>query len=519
MIGSYARIALRRIRRQRVYSLINVAGLAVGLACCATIILYVTNELTYDSFHPDAGRIYRLASHQKNPVGDSRFASSPGPLGPALAAAFPQVAKAARVVPPPENADHVLVVQGERRFFEKRVWFVDAEIFQIFRMPVLQGDPGPSLARPYTVVLTESAARKYFGDAPAVGRVVQVEIDYDTGTTKPADFEVAAVVKNAPSNTHFKYDLLLSMPTLTANLPSFEQDWLDFHPKYTYIRLAASADPADFERRIQRLAEIGRQKYQERFGRPLDALEYFLQPVTKIHMSSRFLGEIDPPGNWTYVSIYSLIALLILLIGIMNFVNMTAALSTLRSKEIGLRKVVGAARRQLAAQILGETFLISLMAFLAGLGLTSLLLVPFNRMAGTALTLAGLLRPAGILALVGLLALVSLASGFYPALILTSFRPASVLHGRSTAAPRGARAQRALVIGQFAVSIFLVICTLTVFRQLRFMKGQALGFDINQKIILRVQSRLDHFRADSEAIKRDFLGHPSVRGATVSCCP
>ena len=516
MIASQFRIALRRIRRQRVYSLINVAGLAVGLACCATIILYVTNELTYDSFHPDAERIYRIAEHKINQVGESRFASTPGPLGPALAADYPQVEKVARIVSPPENADHVLVVQGEKRFFEKRVWFADQEIFQIFRLPFLQGDSGSALTRPYTVVITDATARKYFGSEPALGRTLQIEIDYDTGTTSLAEFQVAGIIKNAPSNTHFKYDLLLSMPTLTANVSAFEEDWLEFHSKYTYVKLAPSADPADFEKQIQRLAGVVRQKYEERSNRPLTLEEFFLEPVTRIHMFSRLLQDIDAPGNWTYVSIYSLIALLILLIGVMNFVNMSAALSTVRTREIGLRKVVGAERRQVAGQFLGESFLITLVAFIAGLGLTSLLLIPFNQMAGTELTLAGLARPAGIFSLLGLLAAVSLGSGFYPALVLTSFKPGAILHGKSPAAPRGSLAQRFLVVGQFAISIFLIIATLTVFRQLRFMKGQALGFDINQKLILRVQSNLDHFRNDFEAIKQDFLGHPSVRGVTVS---
>jgi putative ABC transport system permease protein len=516
MVASHLRIALRRIRRQRFYALINVAGLAVGLACCATIILYVTNELTYDSFHPEAGRLYRLATHQRNQVGEFRSATTPGPLAPALVAGYPQVEKAARVVPPPENADHVLVVQGEKRFFEKRVWFVDKEIFEVFRIPVLQGDPGPALARPDTALITEATARKYFGQEPALGRTLQVEVDYDTGTTRLADFEVAGVIKNAPANTHFKYDLLLSMPTLLANVPTFEQDWLEYHSKYTYVKLAASADPDNFETEIQRLAEVGRRKYEEQFKRPLPLLEYFLQPVPRIHMGSRLQGEIDSPGNWTYVSIYSLIALLILLIGVMNFVNMSAALSAVRTREVGLRKVVGAERRQVAGQFLGESFLISLLAFVAGLGLTSLLLIPFNRMAGTELTLAGLVQPAGILSLVVLLVVVSLGSGFYPALVLTSFRPMAVLHGKSPVGPRGSLAQKVLVVGQFAISVFLVISTLTVFRQLGFMKGQALGFDVNQRLVLRVQSNLGHFRGDYETIKRDFLGHPSVRGVTVS---
>lgn len=516
MIGSYFRIAARKLRRQRAYALINIAGLAVGLACSATIILYVTNELTYDTFHPDAGRLYRLASHQTSQVGESRSVASPAPLGPALAAAYPQVERAARVIPPPENADSVLVVQGEKRFFEHRVWFVDKDVFRIFRMPIVHGDAETSLDRPYTALITEGLARKYFGEAPAVGRMLQVEIDYDTGRTAPADFEVVGVVRNAPANTHFKYDLLLSMPTFAANVPGFEENWLEFHPKYTYVKLAAGADPADFETQIQRLAGVARAKYAERFKRQLGGLEFFLQPVTRIHMHSRHQGEIDPPGNWTYVSIYSFIALLILLIGAMNFVNMSVALSAVRTKEIGLRKVVGAERRQIAAQFLGEAVLVTFLAFVAALGLATLLLVPFNQMAGTELTLAGLGRPAAILSVLGLLAAVSLGSGLYPALVLTSFRPADILRRGSPSSPRGSFSQKTLVIGQFAISVFLVISTLTVFRQLQFMKGRELGFDLNQKLLLRVKSGLNHLRSDYEAIKTDFLGHPSVRGVTVS---
>ena len=516
MIATHLRIALRRIRRHQLYSLINVAGLAVGLACCITIVLYVANELTYDSFHPDAQRIYRIASHTISEVGDFRLAETPSAMAPALAAGYPQVEKAARVVPPPENADHVLVIQGEKRFFEKRVWFVDKEIFQIFRIPVLQGVPASSLARPYTVVLTEGMARKYFGDEPAVGRTLRIEVDYDTGTTAPAEFQVAGIVRNAPANTHFKYDLLLSMPTLAANVPAFEEDWVDYHAKYTYVKLAASADPVAFEDQIQRLKDVSRKKYEERFDRPGDRGEYFLQPVTAIHMRSRVLREIDPPGNWTYVSIYSLIAFLILLVGVLNFINLSAALSVTRTREIGLRKVVGAQRRQVAGQIVGESFLITLVAFGLGLLLASVLLLPFNQMAGTELTLAGLGRPEVFLSLVGLLALVTLGSAFYPALILNSFRPAAVVQGKAPAVRRGSLAQRSLVVGQFAISLFLVISTLTVFRQLQFMKGQALGFDIDQKVLLRVQSHLGHFRRDTEAIKRDFGSHPSVRGVTVS---
>jgi putative ABC transport system permease protein len=516
LFSNYIKIGLRKIKRQKLYSLINIAGLSVGLACCAVIILYVTNELSYDAFHKDADRIYRVATHRINVVGESRFSITPGPLGPELKASYPQVEQAIRVVPPYENASHVLVVQEEKRFFENRVWFADKDIFQFFHIPFLQGNPRTALVNPNTVVITEAMAKKYFGEEPPLGRTLQIEIDYDTGTVEIQDFEVTGVVKNSPANTHLKYEMFISMPTMTSNLPSFEEDWLNWHAKYTYVKLAPTANAADFEKQIQQIARMCAEKYTERYNRKMDLNEFFLQPVIKIHMHSHNLREIEPPGNWHYLYIYSIIAFLILLIGCMNFVNLSAVLSTTRTKEVGLRKVVGAQRRQLIWQFLGESFLITVLAFIFAFGLISLLLIPFNQMAGTELTPAGLKQPIVLLSLFGLLMFVSIGSGCYPALILTGFKPTSVLQGKSAPTPRGARVQKFLVVGQFAISIFLIICTLTVFKQLNFMKGRALGFSLEQKLVLRVQSNLQHLRKDFEAIKEDFLQNPSITGATVS---
>lgn len=516
LFSNYFKIGLRKIKRQKLYSLINIAGLAVGLACCAVIILYVTNELSYDTFHKDADRIYRVANHRINIVGEFWFSTTPGPLGPELKASYPQVEQAIRIVPPFENASHVLVVQGEKRFFESRIWFADKEIFQFFYIPFLQGNQQTALVNPNTVVITEGMAKKYFGEDAALGRTLQIEIDYDTGTVEIQDFEVTGVVRNSPANTHLKYDMFVSMPTLVSNVPSFEEDWLQWHGKYTYVKLAPGADAADFEEQIQRIAKVFSVKYTERFNRKMDLYEFFLEPVTKIHMYSRNQREIEPSGNWYYLYIYSIIAFLILLIGCMNFVNLSAALSTTRTKEVGLRKVVGAQRRQLIWQFLGESFLITVLASIFAFGLICLLLIPFNRMAGTELTPAGLAQPVVLLSLLGLLLFVSIGSGCYPALILTGFNPVSVLRGKSATSSQGATAQKFLVIGQFAISIFLVICTFTVFKQLNFMKGRALGFSLEQKLILRVQSNLQHLRRDYEAIKQDFLQNPSITGATVS---
>jgi putative ABC transport system permease protein len=516
LMPNYFKTASRKISRQKVFSLINIAGLTVGLACCAVIILYVTNELSYDNFHPNVDRIYRMASHRISQVGEHWFATSPGPAAPLLKREFPQVEEAARIIPPRENADNVLVVNAEKKFFENRVWFVDEAAFRIFRISFVQGGPERALANPNCAVITERTARKYFGNEPALGKTLQIEIDYDTGTTELDDYEVTAIVHNAPLNTHFKYDILLSMPTLMRHLPDYDENFFDHHGNYTYVKLATSADHQEFENRIQRMAgEVARAYEQER-GRRLELLEYILQPVKSIHMKSRISMEIDPPGNWYYIYIYSVVAFLILLIGCLNFINLSAALSATRTREVGLRKVIGARRGQLIGQFLGESSLITFLAFLFSLILTTALLGPFNRMAGTELTVAGLTKPIVFIPMVILLALVALGSGAYPAFILTAFRPATVLQGTLEPTSRGTMAQKVLVVGQFAISIFLVICTLTVFKQLDFMRGQALGFDMEQKLVLRVKSHLDHLRRDYEAIKQDFLKHPGVLGATVS---
>ncbi len=516
LLSSYLKIGLRKIRRQKVYSSINIVGLAVGLACCAVIILYVTNELTYDNYHPDVDRIYRVATHTITQVGEGRASASPGPLGPELLASYPQVELAVRVVPPFENADNVLAVRKNRRFFENRVYFADNDIFRMFKIPFIQGDPTSALLKPNSLVITQTMADKYFREDPPLGEILQIEIDYDTGSTELQDYEVTGVIKDAPANTHLKFDMLLSISTLARNRPSFDTDWLDFHFNYTYIKLMPQADASDFESQIQRVAAIADRHYVERFNRERELFEFFLQPVSRIHMYSRTAFEIETPGNWYYIYIYSMVAFLILLIGCMNFINLSAALSTTRIREVGLRRVVGASSRQLVQQFLGESFLITLLAFAAAFGLISLLLIPFNQMAGTELSLSGLQQPAVWLSLLGLLVLVGIVSGSYPAFILTAFHPAAVLQGKSAPKSRGALLQKFLVVGQFTISIFLVICTLTVFKQLTFMRGRALGFDLHQKLVLRVKSNLNHFRRDYEDIKRDFLQHPAITGAAVS---
>ncbi|MFA9453822.1 MAG: ABC transporter permease [Candidatus Aminicenantaceae bacterium] len=519
LLSNYIKIGLRKVRRQKVYSFINIVGLAVGLACCAVIILYVTNELTYDSYHPDAERIFRIGTHSINQVGEHSTAATPAPLALELKASYPQVEQAVRVIPPFENANNVLVVRGDKRFFETRLFFADPEIFEVFHIPFTQGEAKGALESPNCVVMTEGMAAKYFGDKPALGQTIAIEIDYDIGNenVKIEDYHVTGVIENAPSNTHFKYDMLLSPSTILRFLPNIDTDWIHWPSKFTYVKLRPETDPTEFEGQIQRAAAFVAQAYKETMGREMQLYEFFLEPVTRIHMySQQIMRQLEAPGNWYYVYIYSITAFLILLIGCMNFINLSAALSTTRTQEVGLRRVVGAQTRQLINQFLGESFLITALAFVAAFGLIWLLLVPFNQMAGTELTLAGLKQPVVLASLLGLLLVVGIVSGSYPAFILTAFKPAAVLQGKSSNKSRGTLIQKGLVVGQFAISIFLVICTLTVFKQLDFMRGQALGFKTEQKLLLRVKSNLNHLRRDYEEIKKSFMLHPSIHGATVS---
>jgi len=518
MFRNYLKTAWRNIRRHKAYAMINIFGLAVGLGCAMVIIFFVIHELSADTHHPDADRLYRVNLHRVSATGDYSMARTPGPLTTAIKQEMPQVEQAFRMVPPYENSDNVLTVNGDKRFFETKIFFADPEILQVFNIPFAQGNSHQALDRPNTVLITEGMARKYFGDGNPIGRTLQMEFDYDLGANRvrSEDFTVTGVLRNAPSNTHIPYHMLVSMATLKQNLPRFEADWVNPKAKYSYVKLAAGADAHAFEQQIQTYARKLKQIFKERYGFDLGEVSFNLQPVTRIHMHPQPYGEPETGGNWLYIYIYTLIAGLVLLIGCMNFINLSTALSTTRAREVGLRKVVGAARSQLIRQYLVEAQIITLISFAAAIVVAIFLLPLFNRMAGTTLTLSQLANPMVLVSLLVLFLLVSFISGIFPALILTGLKPASILQERFKFGLRGTIMQKVLVAGQFALTVFLVICTLSVLRQLDFMKGQALGFDKEQKLILRVKSNLGHLRRDYEAIKDAFLQHPQVTGAAVS---
>ncbi len=512
MFWNYVKVTLRNIKKHKGFSFINIAGLAVGIASCMVIFLYVSSELTYDRYHDDAERIYRVAMWWKVPSGEYQSASINAGIAPELSENFPQVETAARYMPIRDR----IVRYGDKRFYEDRMGYADQEIFDIFRIPFVAGDPHSALTRPWTAVVTRRIAEKYFGREDPLGKTIEIKEGAFRGVKSmsspdldKADFEITGVVENPPSNTHFKYDILVS--TMQLKLDVLRQSWHD-RQTYTYIKLAAGTDANDFEEQIGLMAfdYVGNQLKawgQER--------RYFLQPLATIHFQSALQGELEPTGSRTYIVIYSLIGFLVLLIGCMNFINLSNARSVYRANEVGMRKVLGAGRIQLARQFLGESLIITVIATGFSFLLCDLLLPVFNETAGTTLAFSRIIHPYVLCTLAGLVVLVGIVAGGYPAAVLTAFKPVSVLKGYSSAGLKGSFMIKVLVVFQFAISIFLVIGTFTVFQQLEFMKSRTLGFDREQKIVVPFRYNAA-FSRNFEAIKKEFLGYHTILGATAS---
>ena len=496
MLKNYLTIALRNLRRHKGYAFINVAGLAVGLAVCLVIGLFVQFKLSYDRFHPNADRVYRL--YQIN-VTQGAMARTPPGITQALETALPEIERANVLW---RSSRRLFHLDAEPLFIENVV-STDEHFFEVFPYRLLQGDPQTALAGPGRLVLTRSQARTLFGDDDPIGRVLTYE--------NTEALEITGIVADPPGNAHFQFNALRSLSEKErAKRYGSSVDWA-FFGDYTYLLLHEGVDPAVLEAKIAAFEEAAdKPEYMK------GAAQLALLPVTRLHLHSKFRDEIAPTSDVRYLYLFSAIGLLILLIACVNYMNLATARSARRAREVGIRKVVGAGRGQLIRQFLSESMLISLLALPLALLLVELTLPLVNTLTGEALRLDYADDGGILLALLGLVLLVGFASGCYPALFLSAFRPTGVLTGHSPGLRRGGiRLRRILVVFQFTATVIFLIGAVVVHRQLDYVQTKRLGFDQEHVVTIHSRALAEHY----EPFKQILLESAHVKAVTSGAPP
>lgn len=506
MIRNYIRTAYRNLLKHKGYTLINILGLATGLTCCLLILLYVHDELRYDRFHEKADRVHRVILSARLNDRDLELPMSPAPMSATLRSEMPDIESATRL----RRVGNFTVRRDDRVFNEADFFHADSSFFDVFTVAWIRGDQAAALRRPHTVVLTDEMARKYFGDEDPIGRTLKVD-----GRTM---YEVTGICQPLPPQSHFHFDFLASMVSLED---SREDVWLS-NNFWTYAVLKAGSNQKDVESKLRSIVERYADPQMRRIvGLSLSQFEsaggryaYFLQPLTDIHLHSGYSDEPEPSGNRQYVYILSVIAVFILALACINFMNLTTARSAGRAKEVGVRKVLGSARGQLISLFLAESILMSVVAMILAVGVVEFLLPFFNEFTGKQLTVPYLEHWWVIPGLAAAVTFVGLAAGVYPAFYLSAFRPVAVLKGELRSGIQGGWLRRTLVVFQFAVSIILIIGTAIVFRQLEFVRSKQLGFNKEQVLVVENAWLL---RSDQQqTMKNRILQQPGVLNATVS---
>ncbi|MEM0992070.1 MAG: ABC transporter permease [Bacteroidota bacterium] len=508
MLQNYLKIAWRKIWTQRFYAGINILGLAIGIACCLLISLFVLDELNYDSFNEKADRIYRITMDLKMNGQVQEFAVVTSRLKDAVVSEIPEIETAGRF----RSTGQWLVrkegvVQNLR---ETKAIYADAEVFDIFTIPLLQGDPNQILQEPNTLVLSQSAAERYFGTANAVGEILILDNE--------ESYRVDGVYEDLPSNSHFHYDFFLSM----EGLEEVKNDiWLD-NNFFTYFLLKPNAATDNIAAKINEIFRNNARAQMNEFSGSDNAFEEFesagnsvtydIQFLKSIHLDSNLIPEHEPNGSRAFVWIFSAIALFILMIACINFMNLSTARSANRAKEVGMRKVLGSQRSNLIGQFLAESTLMSAIAFIFAIGICLLVMPAFNDLTDKTLSIP-FIHPLFIAAVLTGIAGVGLLAGSYPAFFLSAFDPLKTIKGKLQQGSKSGRLRQILVTSQFSISIILMIGTGVIYNQLKYIQNQRLGFDKEQVLILNTFGYSNSF----ESLKNQIEVLPEVNSTTASC--
>lgn len=487
MFTNTLKVALRNLRRHAGYAAINIVGLAVGIAVCLLITLYVRHELSYDDFHDEADRIVRVVSDW----GTFSVPATNPPMVRTLRTEWPDVPIATLF-----RVDG-LVSHGPTRFEEDDIFFASTEFFDVFSFPLVRGSTATALEQPFTVVITPELAKKYFGDEDPIGQTLRLE--------NQIDVEVTGIIEAAPETSHFRYDLLLSWPTADALLGfDYSRDW-GRNAFYTYLKVPAAQSIAALEDRLPDLVE-------RHAGADWNGAELSLQPITQIHLHSHHDLELEANGRAAYVWIFGLIAACVLLLAGVNFVNLATARAVDRAHEVGVYKALGADRGRLVRQFLLEAVVLSGGAFVLAIGLVALALPLFRTLTGTAMARSVLVDPFTLAALVGITLVAALGAGSYPALVLSRFDPARALRGRSRDGGQGATVRRGLVVFQFAAAVCLIAGTGVAFLQLDYLRSADLGFD--QSRVLTIEAPGNPTQGNLQkrfaAFEQELLRQPAI---------
>jgi len=501
MFRNYLKIGLRNLQKHKSYSSINIFGLLIGLTSCMLIYLYVGHELSYDEYHSDGDRIYRIALDIKAKNSNPVFAYTTSMLAPALKTNYPEVEFAVRVL----TTSNVLVRKDEKIFYEKNYMWTESDLFKILNIPLIKGDINTLLAAPNSLVISKRMAKKYFGNEDPIGEMLVIN---------NTEYGITGIVENSPANTHLKYDLI-------ASILRFEEvDWWtnwSYSQVYTYVKLREDADAKAFENQIVHIADQHVKEELDTYGY---TFTYFLQNVSDLHLFSNYNGnplrfEPEPAGNINSLATLSAVGFLILIIAAINFINLTTAKSTMRAKEVGIRRLTGGKPSQLMTQFMGESLILALITLLLSILLVIMMLPLFNELTELNFELADVINPGNLISFLILGIFMGLLAGIYPAFILSNFHPLNVLRGTFKMNPKGGLFRKFLVVSQFSIAIILIICTLTVNKQINFMLEQELGFDKEQKLIIPLGGGIS-IRDNYETVIEGFASHPNISGISVS---
>jgi len=464
MIYNQIKFAIRNITKDIGYSLINILGLTIGISSTLFLLIYVFDELSYDKYHENQAQIYRVASHITESDDNFTWVVAQIPFAQQVKQDYPEVEDAIRF----QGIGKSLFEYGDKQFYDTDVNFADSTVFEVFTYPMIEGDPTTSLDEPNSIVLTKTFAKKLFGDEDPMGKII---------TNENRTLKVTGIIKDVPQNSHFRFTALISWNTLEQR----RQSWGNFGVP-TYLKLKEGTDVEDFDKKLEEMYD----KFMAQIFKQYNVfIDYELQPISKIHLYPIGEGETEASGDIRFVRIFFIIAVFLLLIAGINYMNLTTARSVKRSREVGIRKVAGAHQSMLVRQFLTESVVLTIFSLIISLGLCYLLLPQFNVLSGKSLDFSFFGRSAFLFSLISIIVILGLLSGIYPAFFLSRFKPINALKGKQSGGSAHGLLRKGLVVVQFAISLFMIVSTLVVYEQLDYLKNKDMGFD--KEKVMRLQ--------------------------------